>query len=94
MQYQLVIEKYFSKKYKKLVKSNSVLKYLAESVLIELSMNPKSPTLKSHKVNTPKFGQCYSSKINGDIRIIWRYGENNIIEIIELLDIGGHDEVY
>jgi mRNA-degrading endonuclease YafQ of YafQ-DinJ toxin-antitoxin module len=94
MIYKLVIGKYFAKKYKKIVKSNSVLKYLAESALIELSTNPKSPTLKSHKVHTPKFGECYSSKISGDIRIIWRYGENNILEIIELLDIGGHDEVY
>jgi mRNA-degrading endonuclease YafQ of YafQ-DinJ toxin-antitoxin module len=31
----------------------------------------------------------YSSSISGDLRIIWEFSENEI-NIIDLLDIGGH----
>jgi mRNA-degrading endonuclease YafQ of YafQ-DinJ toxin-antitoxin module len=85
---------YFQKKAKKLLKNNLKLVLLVAEKIQELEINPKMPELKSHKVNTPKFGECFSSRVTGDIRIIWRYGEDGLLEILELLDIGGHDEVY
>jgi mRNA-degrading endonuclease YafQ of YafQ-DinJ toxin-antitoxin module len=85
---------YFQKKTKKLLKNNLKLILLVAEKIQELEIKPKMPGLKSNKVNTPKFGECYSSRVTGDIRIIWKFGEDGEIEIIELLDIGVHDEVY
>ena len=96
MFYIIESDKYFVKKYKKLTAKNPQIKKLAEKAIIDLSQNPKNPSLGSHKVNSPKFGNCVSSRVTGDIRIIWRYKDQNKleIEILELIDIGGHDEVY
>ncbi len=84
----------FSKKYKKIVKNNQKLQEIMINKLFDLADNPLLPSLGSHKVNTPKFGECFSSKVTGDIRIIWKYDENDSLEILELLDLGGHDRVY
>lgn len=86
--------KYFNKKAKKLTKNNFKLALKIADVVLDLSEDPLLPSLLSHKVNTPKFGECFSSRVTGDIRIIWRYDSNNRLEILELLDLGGHDEVY
>jgi len=32
----------------------------------------------------------YSSKINRDLRIVWDYSQNEV-NIIDLIDLGGHD---
>jgi len=45
------------------------------------------------KVNISVLGEVCSSRITGDIRLIWEYNQENEIEII-LLTIGGHDRVY
>ena len=90
MPYKLNPNKYFQKKYKKLVAKNSQLNNQIFEVFTKLSADPKDISLKSHKVNTPKFGDCISSSINGDLRIIWKYNEELDLEIIDLFDIGGH----
>jgi mRNA-degrading endonuclease YafQ of YafQ-DinJ toxin-antitoxin module len=68
-----------------------------EKKLKILAEDPEHPTLKTHKVNAIiAKSQLYSSSITGDIRIIWDYNNGNI-NIIDLLDIGGHsgkDKVY
>jgi mRNA interferase YafQ len=94
MAFEFVIDGYFAKKYKKLTTKNPLLKSKIKQTLDTLFEDPRSPTLKSHKVITPKFGMVYSSSVTGDIRIIWRYGVEQIIEVIELIDIGGHNDVY
>ena len=96
MAYQLELDKYFVKKYQKLTNNNPQIKKTAERTIINLSQDPRNPSLGSHKVNSPKFGECVSSRVTGDIRIIWRYKDKNKleIEILELIDIGGHNEVY
>lgn len=55
----------------------------------KLAENPNNPSLKSHKVDTPKFGKAYSSRVTGDLRIIWEYSKGGF-QILDLLDIGGH----
>ena len=84
----------FGKKYKKLTKNNKKLTEILIQKISDLSEDPLLPSLLSHKVTTPKFGECFSSRVTGDIRIIWRYDSYNQLEILELLDLGGHDEVY
>jgi mRNA-degrading endonuclease YafQ of YafQ-DinJ toxin-antitoxin module len=94
MYFELAPTKLFGKKLKKLLTKNKLLKKVVTTVFVNLQINPFIPQLKSHKVNTPKFAECYSSRVTGDLRVIWRFGDDGEIVMIELLDIGGHDEVY
>jgi mRNA-degrading endonuclease YafQ of YafQ-DinJ toxin-antitoxin module len=88
--YILKPTKYFSKKLAKFLKQNSLLKIKVAQSLKLLENNPLDTKLKTHKVNTPKFGDSNSSTVTGDIRIIWIYGNGSEVKILELLDIGGH----
>jgi mRNA-degrading endonuclease YafQ of YafQ-DinJ toxin-antitoxin module len=80
---------YFLKKAQKIVNKNLTLAKQIDNCIQNLLLNPKNPTLKSHKVVTPKFGTCYSSSVNGDLRIIWDYSDDQLF-VLDLLDIGGH----
>jgi len=90
MSYRLNPSKYFQKKYEKQVAKNPKLNNQTFEVFTKLSADPKDVSLKSHKVSTPKFGDCISNSVNGDLRIIWNYNESFDLEIIDLIDIGGH----
>ena len=79
----------FKEKRAGIVENNEQLKKRLKTTLYKLASNPLHPSLKSHKVNTPKHGAQWSSRITGDIRVIWKYGTSERLIII-LLDIGGH----
>ncbi len=57
-------------------------------ILLQLIKDPWHMPLKTHKVNTPKWGEAYSSRIAGDIRILWRQLNSELV--LMLIDIGGH----
>jgi len=40
-------------------------------------------------VRTKNNFSAFSSKVTGDLRIIWNFNEDQI-QVIDLLDIGGH----
>jgi mRNA-degrading endonuclease YafQ of YafQ-DinJ toxin-antitoxin module len=80
---------YFLKKAKKLIKKNLNLAKEVDKCIQKLQRDPRDPSLKSHKVQTSDFDIVYSSRVNGDLRIIWNYSENEIF-VLDLLDIGGH----
>lgn len=91
--------KYFDKKAKKLLSKNILLNQKTKEVVKKLSVNPLNPSLKSHKINSKLSQDVFSSSVTGDIRIIWRYLDENIksktietleIQILELLDIEGY----
>ncbi|MEI6728828.1 MAG: type II toxin-antitoxin system mRNA interferase toxin, RelE/StbE family [bacterium] len=88
-QYRLIPRDHFKRKYTKLVKNNSHFRNRIQEVFEVLMINPFFPSLKTHKVNTKIKKGVYSSSISGDLRIIWEFNENEI-NIIDLLDIGGH----
>jgi mRNA-degrading endonuclease YafQ of YafQ-DinJ toxin-antitoxin module len=81
-------------KLSKLLKNNSKLKEKVKNIVLDLSNNPFDISLKSHKVDAVVAQNVWSSSITGDVRIIWHFiqDENgmNQVQIIELLDIGGH----
>lgn len=85
--YKLYFTERFSKKYKKYIKNNKSLEKLVLDVLEIVRINPYCNSLKSHLVIVRGFGKVWSSRINGDIRIIWIIEKD---KIIVLLDIGGH----
>jgi mRNA-degrading endonuclease YafQ of YafQ-DinJ toxin-antitoxin module len=83
----------FTRELKKLFKKQKSLKPKIHKIFDRLSDDPQDPTLGSHKVNLSLYGEVWSSKVNGDIRIIWDYNNSGEIEII-LINIGGHDQIY
>ncbi len=86
--YKLVFHQKFLRKSAKLTKRNHALETDVLQTLQQLSENPFEPSLHTHKV-TDIGDLAFSSKITGDLRIIWDFGDEEI-NIIELFDIGGH----
>ncbi len=58
-----------------------------------LEVDPFVRNLKTHKVNTSKFGIVNSSTATSDLRILWYFDhyDNMVIVAVKL---GGHDEIY
>ena len=78
--FEIEFSDYFKKQYKKLTKNNPKLEKRVDTTLIKLCKNPE---IISHKV-----GLYWSCRVNGDIRIIWKY-KNGELTLL-LLKIGGH----
>lgn len=87
--YALQYTLFFKRKFKKLEKSGRVNLKLFGEITELLRANPFNPTLKTHKVDSPKFGKVWSSKLDADLRLIWNFEDENKIKIF-ILDIGGH----
>ncbi len=81
--------KLFIKKSAKLVKKNPEIENKIKSSLDALQENPTNPVLKTHKVITKNKEKVLSSRVSGDIRIIWNYRQNKAY-ILDIMDIGGH----
>lgn len=82
--------KRFRKELNKLLKSKRLSTNLFDEITTILSANPFDPRLKTHKVSTKNLGRRYSSRIDGDLRIIWDFDENDNLVLL-LLDLGGHE---
>lgn len=87
--YRLILHKNFERKFEKLTKNNKVLKTKVISTLEKISQEPFATGLRTHKVNTRNFGHKFSSRVIGDLRIIWDFGEDDEVVIL-ILTIGGH----
>ena len=79
----------FERKYVAYCKKNMKLQKKIDSVLIQLSINPHDVTLRTHKVVTKRYRDVWSTRVTGDLRIIWKV-ENGIMRLLILLDLGGH----
>jgi mRNA-degrading endonuclease YafQ of YafQ-DinJ toxin-antitoxin module len=90
MKYNILPSHTFKKKTAKLIKKDPSLRKKILKVTDQLALDPFHKGLKTHKANTVKYGLKYSSRVTGDLRIVWDFdGE----KIILLLTISGH-EVY
>jgi mRNA-degrading endonuclease YafQ of YafQ-DinJ toxin-antitoxin module len=87
--YLIKQSKIFKKSVEKLIKQRRVALGKINKVVVKLSSDPFDKSLVTHKVNTRALGLRYSSRVDGDLRIIWSFDENENL-IIHLLDIGGH----
>lgn len=87
--FKLVLTPTFFKARKSHLKKNPRLKTKITKTLKDLAKNPKDPVLKSHKVNTEKFGLKWASKVTSNLRIIWDYDKNKRLTIL-ILSLGGH----
>jgi len=74
---------------KELLKLSTVDQALVLKKLLMLADNPFYPSLRTKKLqgNT----ENYESSVNMDIRLIWRFDDENEDKIILMLDVGHHD---
>lgn len=86
--FRLIYSEEFSRRAQKLIKKQPSLKSKLKKSLSLLSADPFSPQLRSHKVYTKKYGEAYSARVTGDIRIFWKQFEK---EIILVVTIGTHE---
>ena len=84
----------FIKQLTKLTKKNKILQKKVNEVVSTLEIEPFYPGLMTHLIGQRNdYGHIWSSRVTGDIRILWffhPYQENTIV----LTRIGGHDFVY
>ena len=72
---------------RKIFRKNRELFILIEDIVVRISRDPFSTSLRTHLVVIPSLGKVYSSRVTGDIRIIWILSSK---KIIVLYRIGGH----
>jgi mRNA-degrading endonuclease YafQ of YafQ-DinJ toxin-antitoxin module len=87
--YTLYTNTNVDRKAKKLIKGNTQLDKKLRKVFKQMEKDPFYKSLRTHKVNSPKWGMLYSSRVTKDIRLLWDFGEESIT--IMVVDIGGHE---
>ena len=94
--YDLHFSSTFAPAYKALIKGNKEFEKPTEKALRLLKNDPFYPALKSHKVNTRNFGHKWSSRITGDLRVIWDFDgtEKLIIILFAILKHSGSYREY
>ena len=92
---KLALSNSFRKSYKKFIAKKPLLKPLIQSALLKLEEEPFLPELKTHKLSGNLFG-LYACSCGYDCRIIFSIEKDrkSKSEVILLIDIGTHDEVY
>ena len=85
---QIIFRGTFEKQYKKL---NPVLQRKVDIAIEKFVTNPFDISLMNHNL-TGKFLGLKSIRVNYNIRIIFK--EENGYTIVEMIQIGTHDEVY
>jgi mRNA-degrading endonuclease YafQ of YafQ-DinJ toxin-antitoxin module len=93
MDFDLRFTDVFLKRFNSITKNDQQLKRRVKKTLELLQLDPYYPSLHTHKVINDQWGEVLSSRVTGDIRIIWTFDKENRLILI-LLEIGGHDEVY
>jgi len=92
--FKIEYTKYFERNYKKLTKNNSSIKTKIDKVVRILRNDPFDKKIRTHRVGADKIhGDLWSSRVTGDIRLIWIF-DSERENIIILVKVGEHDEVY
>ncbi len=92
---RLVVTSKFQRAYRKLVKRERELKSRIDAVLRQMEADVFSPDLGTHKLSGALLG-FWASSCGYDCRVVFSLetDPNSGLEVILLLDIGTHDEVY
>jgi len=92
---KIIVSSRFKKSYRNFVRKFPYLLEKIDEALLELSKNPFSDSLRTHKLSGELFG-LYACKCGYDCRILFTIEKNkdNIGSSILLIDIGTHDDVY
>ncbi|BAZ28172.1 hypothetical protein NIES4074_06030 [Cylindrospermum sp. NIES-4074] len=92
---RLVLTPKFKRAFHKFVKRNTELQQRIEETLQQMEADVFAPTLGTHKLSG-KLDGLQSCSCGYDCRVVFSIEEDAITndEVIVLLDIGTHDEVY
>ncbi|HLB60791.1 MAG TPA: hypothetical protein VJL83_04270 [Patescibacteria group bacterium] len=91
--FTLRFSKRFKRNARKYGQKNQEFIEIIDDTLDRLRIDPGDPVLRSHRVTSRDAGVCWSSRVTGDIRILWDYTQFKDTlgtAIIEILDIGSH----
>lgn len=85
----------FKRSFKRLVKKNPQLQGKILEILEFLANDPFNPSLKSHKL-TGQLEGLWACSVAYDCRVIFAFKKDDLTgnDLIVLVDIGSHDEVY
>ncbi len=88
--YSLHATLHFLRDMKRLRKKNPAISSALDAAMQKMKLNPFAKPLKTHKAIAKRDGKlAMSSHVTDDLRIIWRFNEDNS-RIIDLIDLGGH----
>jgi addiction module RelE/StbE family toxin len=82
-------DKTFLRRAKKVLQKNPALKKAYEELYIKLANAPFDPTLHTHALTGELKGK-YACSLTYELRVVFKLHN----DIVHLLDIGSHDEVY
>ena len=86
--YSFITSKDFDKNFIKLSKRDKLIsKKIIETINILLE-EPFYKGIKTNKVNSKNYGIAYSSRVTGDLRIIWDFSKDG--KSLLALTLGGH----
>lgn len=91
----MVLTPKFKRAFRKFVKRNADLQKRIEDTLVQMEADVFAPNLGTHKLSG-KLDGLQSCSCGYDCRIVFSIEQNtqSDSEVIVLLDIGTHDEVY
>lgn len=87
--YELVYYPEFKRRLKKFAKKDKSLRLKFSHVFNTMMEDPFHRSLRTHKVDATKYGKKWSSRVTGNLRIIWGVDKTRT-KVILLLTIGGH----
>lgn len=92
---EIVLTSKFKRAYRKFVKKDRVLQRHIDNILVQMSSDVFSSHLGTHKLSGNLLG-LWACSCGYDCRIVFalELDEHTGREVILLLDIGTHDEVY
>lgn len=88
---KLIKDENYLRKERKFFKKHTDLIDQYKNVLAKLKANPFDPSLKTHKLKG-ELDEFYACRLTYEYRLICSFIIQN--EIIVLVDIGSHDDVY
>lgn len=88
--YELSYTLTYLKIYKKYIQKDQKLLKALNKTLDLIMQNPFYSSLNTHKVDTKRNKDIYSSRITGDWRIGWMFDEKDKKAIIICLEVGTH----
>jgi mRNA interferase YafQ len=90
----LVWDASFRRAFKRRTRNDSRLQERIFETLALLVENPFAPSLKTHKLRGQLEG-LWACWVEYDCRIVFEFGSDSVIgDVIVLVDLGTHDEVY
>lgn len=84
----------FERELRKILRNKRELARRVGIVVKRIKGDPFGGSLRTHSVKVPSFGRVYSSRVNGDYRIIWTLEEEEIILLRRIGSHSGSSKVY